>query len=424
MGGDRIEYDHPPHSQGLSIQKLAESVTIYATSVFSKLNWSQIMSRSTANVSFYCRESKKDKDGLAPIEMVIILNTRRCFIQLPRKEYPEKFKAQTKGKKRTDLTVYLDAIRTRLNQIATTFLMEGQPLTADALKAYFKTGGYVVYTIENLFDDYMHILSKRVGKDLTQKSYRKYEIARDKFYQVISPKEPVSAITKAVILDYQASMNQYLDYVTTNGYCQRVKTIVQFGIDNGKIKINPFSGIRLRRGEKSVQFLSEEEVEKIRSTDFHNESLNRVRDLFVFQAASGLSYTDMAKLVPTDFQITEDGQYYIHDKRNKTGVFYTAVILEQGVEILKKYHFKLPIIGNHKLNVYLKTIRDLCGIDKPIFSHVARHTYATRCLNRGIRLEVVAKLLGHSTTRITQHYAKLLQNNILNEVKDAFEKSY
>ena len=349
------------------------------------------MSRSTANVSFYCRESKKNKDGLAPIEMVIILNTRRCFIQLPRKEYPEKFRAQTSGKKRTDLIDYLDGVRARLNQIVTNFLMEGQPLTADALKAYFKSGGYLVYTIENLFDDYMHILSKRVGKDLKPKTYRKYEIARDKFYQIISPKEPVSAITKAVILDY----------VTTNGYCQRVKTIVQFGIDNGRIKINPFSGIKLRKGEKSVQFLSEEEVDRIRTTDFHNESLNRVRDLFVFQAASGLSYTDMAKLVPTDFQVTEDGQYYIHDKRNKTGVFYTAVILEQGVEILKKYHFKLPIIGNHKLNVYLKAIRDLCGIDKPIFSHVARHTYATRCLNRGIRLEVVAKLLGHSTTIIT-----------------------
>ena len=382
------------------------------------------MSRSTANVSFYCRESKKTKDGLAPIEMVIILNTRRCFIQLPRKEYPEKFKAQTKGKKRTDLIDYLDAIRVRLNEIITSFLIEGQPLTADALKAYFKTGGYVVYTIENLFNDYMHILSKRVGKDLTKKSYRKYEIARDKFYQVISPKEPVSAITKAVILDYQASMNQYLDYVTTNGYCQRVKTIVQFGIDNGKIKINPFSGVHLRKGEKSVQFLTEEEVDMIRTKDFHNESLNRVRDLFVFQAASGLSYTDMAKLVPTDYQVTPDGQYYIHDKRNKTGIYYTAVILEQGVEILKKYNFKLPILGNHKLNVYLKAIRDLCGIDKPIFSHVARHTYATRCLNRGIRLEVVAKLLGHSTTRITQHYAKLLKDNIINEVSDAFEKSY
>ena len=94
------------------------------------------MSRSTANVSFYCRESKKNRDGLAPIEMVIILNTRRCFIQLPRKEYPSQFKAQLKGKKRTDLIDYLDGIRVRLNEIATSFLMEGQPLTADALKAY------------------------------------------------------------------------------------------------------------------------------------------------------------------------------------------------------------------------------------------------------------------------------------------------
>ena len=382
------------------------------------------MTRSTSNVSFYCRESKKNRDGLAPIELSIILNNKRCYIQLPRKERPSEFKSQTKGKKRTDLIDYLEGIRVRLNEIITSFLIEGQPLTADALRSYFRTGGFVVYTIENLFDDYMHILAKRVGKDLKPKTYRKYEIARDKFYQIISPKEPVTAITKAVIMDYQASMNQYLDYVTTNGYCQRVKTVVQFGIDNGRMKINPFSGIKLRKGEKSIQFLSEEEVEKIRTTDFHNESLNRVRDLFVFQAASGLSYTDMAKLVPTDFQVTEDGQYYIHDKRNKTGVFYTAVILEQGVEILKKYHFKLPILSNHKMNVYLKTIRDLCGIDKPIFSHVARHTYATRCLNRGIRLEVVAKLLGHSTTRITQHYAKLLKDNIINEVKDAFEKSY
>ena len=112
----------------------------------------------------------------------------------------------------------------------------------------------------------------------------------------------------------------------------------------------------------------------------------------------------MEKLVvPSDFRVTEEGRYYIHDTRRKTGVCYTAVILEEGVEVLKKYNFRLPLIGNHKLNVYLKTIRDICGIDKPIFSHVARHTYATRCLNRGIRLEVVARLLGHKTTKLLYH---------------------
>ena len=378
------------------------------------------MNRNAANVSFYCRESKKNKDGTAPIEISLVINRKRCYVQLPRKEAPATFKREINSKKDNDLKDYLRSVRVRLNEIETAFLRDGQALTAESLRDYFKTGGYVIYTVGELFDDFMRILAKRVNVDLKPKTYRKYEIARDKFYKILPPTEPVTSITHAVIMDYQASMNQYLDYVTTNGYCQRVKTVVQFGIDNGRLKVNPFSGIKLRKGEKSVQFLTEEEVDKIRTTDFRNESLNRIRDLFVFQAASGLSYTDMAKLKPEDVQRAPNGQYYIHDKRNKTGVYYTAVILEQGVEVLKKYNFQLPILSNHKMNVYLKTIRDLCGIDKPIFSHVARHTYATRCLNRGIRLEVVAKLLGHSTTRITQHYAKLLDKSILAEVEEAF----
>lgn len=381
------------------------------------------MNRNTANISFYCRESKKNRDGLAPIELSLVINSKRCYVQLPRKEYPEVFRKALTSKRSNDIREYLDGVRLRLGEITTLFLQQGTPLTADALKGYFKTGGFVLYTVGNLFDDYLRILRKRIGIDLTAKTYRKYEIARDKFYKILPPNEPVTAITNSVILDYQASMNLYFDYVTTNGYCQKVKTVVQFGIDNDRIKVNPFIGIRLRRGEKNVQFLSEEEVEKIRTTDFHNESLNRVRDLFIFQAASGLSYTDMAKLVPSDFQVSEDGQYYIHDKRRKTGVYYTAVILEEGVEVLKRYNFQLPMLGNHKMNVYLKAIRDLCGIDKPIFSHVARHTYATRCLNRGVRMEVVARLLGHSTTRVTSHYAKLLQKNILSEVDEAFKRT-
>ncbi len=381
------------------------------------------MIRNTANVSFYCRESKKNKDGVAPIEMSLIINGKRCIVQLPRKEAPAAFKRAINSKRGNDTKDYLEAVRRRINEIETSLIREGLALTADILKSYFRNGGYQIYTIMDLFTDYMSILIKRVGKDLAPKTYRKYEIARDKFYAIISPSEPTTAITRAVILDYQATLNRTLDYVTTNGYCQKIKTVVQFGIDNNRIKVNPFCNIHLRKGEKCVQFLTEEEVALIRDFDFHNESLNRVRDLFVFQAASGLSYSDMAKLVPKDFKQTKEGQYYIHDKRNKTGVYYTAVILEDGVSILKKYDFKLPVITNHKVNVYLKTIRDLCGIEKPIFSHVARHTYATRCLNRGIRLEVVAKLLGHSTPKITQHYAKLLDKSILSEVDEAFKKA-
>lgn len=210
------------------------------------------MSRSTANVSFYCRESKRSRDGLAPIEMSLVINGKRCFVQLPRKESPEAFKRAMSSRRGNDLKDYLALIRLRLNEIETTLVREGQALTAEALKSYFKTGGYVSYTVGNLFDDYMRILSKRVGMDLKEKTYRKYEIARDKLYQIISPDEPVTAITKAIILDYQASLNRYLDYVTTNGYCQRIKTVVQFGIDNGRKTVHFSVAIYKRRHKRSI----------------------------------------------------------------------------------------------------------------------------------------------------------------------------
>ena len=379
------------------------------------------MDRNTSNVSFYCRESKRDRQGLAPIELSIIINKERCFIRLPRKEYPDVFKKAVASKKRNDIKDFLDITRNRLNEVETEILRDGYAITPFALKQYFQNGGIKKYTVENLFDEYLAILRKRVGVNLSAKTYRNYELARDRFYRVISKDMPVTGITNSVIMDYMASLNQVFDQVTSVGYCQKIKTVVQFALDNDKLRINPFNTIHLRKGEKTVQFLTEEELERIKTFDAHNDSLNRVRDLFIFQAASGLSYTDMAKLEPSDFKQTEDGQYYIHDARKKTGKDYTAVILPDGVEILKKYNFLLPIISNQKMNLYLKTLQDLAGIEKPLYTHVARHSYATRCLNKGIRLEVVAKMLGHSTTKLTQHYAKLIPKNIITEVKEAFD---
>ena len=156
------------------------------------------MNRNAANVSFYCRESKKNKDGTAPIEISLVINRKRCYVQLPRKEAPATFKREINS----NLKDYLRSVRVRLNEIETAFLRDGQALTAESLRDYFKTGGYVIYTVGELFDDFMRILAKRVNVDLKPKTYRKYEIARDKFYKILPPTEPVTSITHAVIMDY------------------------------------------------------------------------------------------------------------------------------------------------------------------------------------------------------------------------------
>ena len=382
------------------------------------------MSYTTFNVSFYCRESKAGVKGYAPIEMSIIINGERAVITLPRKEKPKEFKASVQAKRNNDVKNYLNAVRHRLNAIITEMMEQGVILTASTLKECFAYGGVRHYTIQDLFDEYIDILRKRVGIDLTPRTFRKYELARDKFYLVIDKAKPLTAITNAVIVEYISALRNEFNVPTSNGYGQRIKTVIRYAMCKGLIKVNPFINVHLRKGTCEIQFLTVEEVNRIRDTDFHSASLNRVRDLFVFQSACGLSYCDMAALIPGDIQFNQDGQPYIHKPRAKTNVYYTSVILEDGVAILKKYGNKLPIISNQKYNAALKFIKDVCGIDKPLHTHIARHTYATRCLNEGIRLEVVAKLLGHSTTRLTQHYAKLLEKNVVKEVQEAFDAHF
>lgn len=378
------------------------------------------MSYTTFNVSFYCRSSKENSKGMAPIEMSIIINGERVLVTLPRKENPKQFKTAIQSRRSNEIKDYLEATKKRLNAITTEMMEQGILLSAKTLREYYMYGGVRRLTIEELFNDYINILSKRVNIDLTPRTYRKYLLARDRFFKIVDKDKPVSAITSAVIIEYMSSLRKDFNGVTTGGYMQKVKTIVKYAMSKGYITVNPFVGIHIRKDDMNIRFLTEEELERIRDTDYRNDSLNRVRDLFVFQSSCGLSYCDMATLVPSDFQRSEEGLLYIHKPRAKTKVYYTSVILPDGEAVLKKYDYHLPVISNNKYNAYLKTIRDLAGIDKPLHTHIARHSYATRCINAGIRLEVVSKLLGHTTTRITQHYAKLLQKNIISEVQEAF----
>jgi len=221
-------------------------------------------------------------------------------------------------------------------------------------------------------------------------------------------------------MDYLTTLRKEFNQPTTNGYGQRLKSVVKYGQSKGLIKTNPFTGIHIRKGDSDIQFLTPEELDRIRDTDCKNIALNRVRDLFIFQSASGMSYCDMAALSKEDIQHNENGQLFVHKRRAKTKVFFTSVILPDGISILEKYDYALPIVSNQRYNAALKFIKEICNIDKPLHTHIARHSYATRCLNQGIRIEVVSKLLGHASTRLTQHYARLIQSNIIKEVEDAF----
>lgn len=147
------------------------------------------------------------------------------------------------------------------------------------------------------------------------------------------------------------------------------------------------------------------------------ECLERIRDLFVFQTYTCLSYADLK-----DFNISKlidinNMKVYIGN-RGKNGQPFTIPMLKPAIEILAKYNNVLPVISNVKYNEYLKVVAQASGIDKPISTHWARHTGATLLLNEGIDMRIVSKICGHSSTRITEMiYAKLLDETVVNAIK-------
>ena len=376
---------------------------------------------TTFNIGFVCRPSKANKQGKAPIELTIIINGKRTYMALTRKEDPQDFQKLSKSNKPNDLKDFLEATYRNVLRKETEMAQKGLPLTAQNLKEYIQFGCTNSYTVEDLFNEYYAILKKRVGVDLTKGVYRKYELIKELFFkEAIAPNRQATEISNGVISSFYATLNQKYESTTSAAMMTKLKSVIIYAMDNDRIQINPFCGIKISRKTNPVEFLTEAEVRRIKKKKLTNERLIRVRDIFLFQCFTGLSYADMACLEPEDYQRNSQGQIYIKKERCKTGVTFTAVLLPDAEAIAKKYDYKLPMLSNQKYNSYLKEIADLCDIKKPMHTHIGRHTAATYLLNKGLGLEIVAKILGHNDTRQTRHYAKLLDSTVFDAINKNF----
>ena len=199
---------------------------------------------------------------------------------------------------------------------------------------------------------------------------------------------------------------------TIHSYHKFMKIYINMAIRSEIIENSPYSTIKIDKGHTSVRkYLTIEEVRKIEKAKIDRPTIDRVRDLFIFQCYTGLAYAELAKFDFTKV-IQRDGKYVLYDSRQKTEETYYIVLLPPVISILQKYNFKLPIICNQQYNLRLKIVADYAGLDKDITSHTGRHTFATLALEQGVPIENVCKMLGHSDIKTTQIYAKILNTSV------------
>lgn len=203
---------------------------------------------------------------------------------------------------------------------------------------------------------------------------------------------------------------------TIYGYHKHMRKFINDALRAGYISQNPYmlKAVKLKHGKPNIQnYITEKELEKIKKADVGSKSLEGVRDVFVFQCLTGLSFSDMEVFKAS--RIKEiDGYKTYSGKRGKTGVPFLIVLLDDAMELLEKYGGKFPKMTNQQYNMRLKVIAEAAKVNKPLTSHWARHTAATIWFNRGVPIEVVSKMLGHSNTRITEGvYSKMLDQTIV-----------
>ena len=210
-------------------------------------------------------------------------------------------------------------------------------------------------------------------------------------------------------------------------YVRNFRKIIKICLDNDWLDKDPTTRYEGKMKEVERDFLTEEELLKIYNKKISSQRLQLVRDIFIFSCYTGLAYIDVKGLKKDHIGIGIDGEKWIFKNRQKTDTKSKIPVLPIAQEIINKYesHPKclnddsiLPILTNQKMNAYLKEIGDLCDIPKEITFHMARHTFATSVtLTNGVPIETVSKMLGHKNLHTTQHYAKVLDRKVSEDMK-------
>ena len=224
------------------------------------------------------------------------------------------------------------------------------------------------------------------------------------------------------------------DHNTSIKYLSNFKKIVHICIKNGWLTRDPFVGFKLTKREVERPFLVEEELTRIINKEFVMPRLRQVRDIFIFCCYTGLAYADVEKLTREEITIGIDSEKWIWTSRQKTDSATRVPLLPPALEILDRYKDDpqcmnngrlLPVLSNQKMNSYLKEISDACEITKKMTFHTARHTFATTVtLTNGVPIETVSKMLGHRNLKTTQHYAKILDLKVSEDMKVLRSKFY
>ncbi len=395
--------------------------------------------QSNFNFIFYLKKRNNYVSGPIPIYLRITLKGKRSEISTGKSCEPDRWNASSGFAKGTSqevgiLNAHLKIIIGKVHQLHTQAVANGEVLNNEVLKNKLQGLPERSRTLIPIFIEHNQKIETLINDEYAPGTLERYKTSLKHTIDFLIWKFNVTDINinkvdHAFIVDYEF----YLRSVRKCNNNTAVKYIKNFGkvirlcIANGWLDKDPFVNYKTKVKEVERVFLNQEELQILESKQFSVDRLNLVKDIFLFSCYTGLAYIDVQKLTRHHISLGIDGEKWIYTTRQKTDTRSNIPLLPVAENILEKYKNHpqclnqgklLPILSNQKMNAYLKEIADLCGINKELTFHIARHTFATTVtLTNGVSIESVSKMLGHKSIRTTQHYAKILDKKVSEDMK-------
>ena len=396
--------------------------------------------KSTFSVIFYLRRDRKKRDGTCPVMCRITIDgidTRfntKLHVQLSKWDVNAN-KVSGINPESRNLNARLDDIKASLHRIYHD-LQRFDIVTPEKIKGEFLGLDESGETILKLFDKHNEDVASMVGISKSAATLQKYNVTRKHVANFIKKKYRVSdmavkSINDMFIRDFEVYLltQERVSHNTMAKFMQFFKRIIILARNNGLIVHDPFANYKIQLKKVDRGYLTEQEMNKIIQKKFPTKRLEQVRDIFIFSCFTGLAYIDVKELTKNHIRISFDGNIWIMTKRHKTKVNVNVPLMDIPKKILEKYEGELPddkilpVLSNQKMNAYLKEIADVCGITKNLTFHLARHTFATTVtLAKGIPIETVSKMLGHTNIQTTQIYARITNDKISKDMEGLSEK--
>lgn len=385
--------------------------------------------RMIFKVSYYVRSNYENKQGKSPLMIRIYLNREMLTVGSSGLNVDKKLwcNATSRMKGRTQEALCINA---QLDEISTSFqeifkrYEKDDDLTLEKIKSIYLGKDKIKTTFLEYYDGFLEELQAQVGTVKTKATYYKYLGTKRHFENFLRykyrrkdlmPKE----LTHLVISDFEIYLRTVanLKVNSSTKTLKFFKTVVKHAQRTGFIIHDPFMNHHFQTEYVDRGFLTDEEIKCIMEKEFPTARLEAVRDIFIFSCFCGLAYIDVVNLTQDNI-VTLNGKRWIMTTRQKTKVLSNILLLDIPAMIIEKYRGRtkdgklLPILSNQKMNSYLKEIGDVCGIKKNLTYHLARHTFATMILSKGVPIESVSKMLGHTNIRTTQVYARITNKKI------------